>query len=360
MNKFLLITGLCAFLSLAGCKSAGEAKNEEGKFSVTSPMLIDTSFNKEYVAQIQSLQNIEIRAKVSGYLESINVDEGQAVHAGQLLFTIRSNQYAAELQKAQAAVREAELEMQNAKKLAEKNIVSNSELQIAIAKLDEAKAEAAAAEVELSYTRIVAPFDGIIDRIPFKLGSLLEEGALLTSLSNNKEMYAYFNVSEVEYLNYKNSHSGNEKENVSLILANNQPHKYPGVIENIEGVFDNETGNIAFRAKFPNPDLLLKHGETGKVQLKMNLNKVLAIPQKATYELQDKIYVFVVDPKNVVHSRLITIKQKLPEIYIIESGLSESDKILIDGTQNVNDDDKIQAEYVSPKEVFSHLQLIKQ
>src|SRR6188768_356792 len=248
-------------------------------------------------------------------------------------------------------MKEAELEMLNTKTLAEKNIVSKTEQSIAQAKLDEAKAELSLAQLHLSFTEIKAPFDGVVDRIRFKLGSLIDEGTLLTTLSDNKSMYVYFNVSESEYLDYKASKT-NERNNVTLLLANGQTHKYKGTVETVEGEFDNETGNIAFRAKFPNPDLVLKHGETGKVQMNVPVRNALIIPQKATYEIQDKIYVYVLDQNNVVRSKNITIKNTLPDLYIVGSGLSENDKILLEGVQNVKEDDKISYSYADPKNVI--------
>ncbi len=351
---------MCAIVSLTSCTSKQEEKSEEGKYTVTSPMLMDTSFTKEYVAQIQSLQNVEIRAQVKGYLEKINVDEGQHVSAGQVLFNIMPKQYEAEYLKAKANAKKEELELQNVKTLADKNIVSKTELAIAQSELDEANAELASAELNVSFTQIKAPFEGIIDRIPFKIGSLIDEGALLTTISNNKEVYAYFNVSETEYLDYKSQMNTGEKNTATLLLANNQEHKYKGVVETIEGQFDNETGNIAFRAKFPNPELLLKHGETGKVQLTIPIKNALIIPQKATYEIQDKIFVYVVDQNNTLKSKAIVVKQRLSNIYIIESGLSEKDKILLEGIQTANEDDKIEPEFVPAKKVIESLQLIKQ
>ena len=360
MNKILLLICLCATVSFTACKAKKEEKTEAGKYTVTSPLLMDTSFKKDYVAEIQSLQNIEIRAKVKGFIETINVDEGQHVTAGQLLFTIRPREYEAELLKAKTKVRTAELEMQNVKTLAEKNIVSQTELALSVAKLDEVKAEESLAALFVSYTKIVAPFDGIIDRLKFKKGSLIDEGTLLTSLSNNKEIYAYFNVSELEYLNYKTSAKNEGKTAATLLLANNQPHKYKGIIETIEGEFDKNTGSIAFRAKFPNPDFLLKHGETGRVQMVIDIKNALMIPQKATFEIQDKIYVYVVDQNNVLKSRNISIKQKFSNLYVVESGLSENDKILLEGVQSVKEDDKIQFEFTPIKQVIDQLQLIKQ
>jgi len=350
---------LCALIYNTGCTTKKIEKEETGKFTATSPLKADTSFTKEYVSQIQSIRNIEVRAQEKGYLESINVDEGQYVKAGQVLFRIMPKIYQAELLKAQAAVKEAELEMMNTKTLADKNIVSKTELEIAEAKLDEAKADLALAQVHVSLTEIKAPFDGTIDRIHFKLGSLIDEGTLLTTLSDNKYVYAYFNVSETEYLNFKTRSNANEKTIVTLLLANGQPHKYKGIVETIESEFDNTTGNISFRAKFPNPELLLKHGETGKVQMTIPISNALIIPQKSTYELQDKIYVYVLDKNNVVKSRNITIKNVLPDLYVVD-GLSENDKILLEGVQIAKDDDKIEYKYVEPKNVISGLQLLKQ
>jgi membrane fusion protein (multidrug efflux system) len=352
MKKNLFILSLVFYVTFSACTGKKEEKTEPGKYTVTSPVIMDTSFTKEYVAQIQSLQNIEIRAKVKGFIETINVDEGQVVKKGQLLFTIRPREYEAELAKAQAQVKTAELEMQNVKTLADKGIVSKNELALSVAKLNEVKAEAAMAELYVSYTKITAPFDGIIDRLKFKAGSLIDEGTLLTTLSNNKEVYAYFNVTEQEYLDFKSQAASKSKMGAKLLLANNQPHKYKGAIETIEGEFDNNTGTIAFRAKFPNPELLLKHGETGKVQLTVDLKNALIIPQKATFEVQDKMYVFVVDQNNIVKTRGIVIKQKISNIYIIESGIQTTDKILLEGIQSVKEDDKIESVFVSPQQAL--------
>ena len=358
MNKILLLS-LCAAVCFTACKSKKEEKEEPGKYTITSPLLIDTSFAKDYIAQIQSIQNVEIHAMVKGFIQSINVDEGQQVRAGQVLFKIMPKEYEAELQKAKAAATTAQIELQNVKKLADKNIVSSSELALSQAKLDEANAEVSRAELFVSFTEIKAPFEGVIDRIQFKLGSLIDEGTLLTTISNNKSVFAYFNVSEVEYLDFKNK-KVDDKQKVSLLLANGDEHKYKGVIETIEGQFDNETGNIAFRAKFPNPDFLLKHGETGKVRLTLSIKNALLIPQKCTYELQDKIYVYVLDKDNKLKSRNISIKQKLSNLYIIDSGLNETDKILLDGLQTASEDQKVEADFIPANKVIENLQLIKQ
>ena len=357
MKRIVMLLGLGAILCHSSCTSKKEEKKEEAKYTVTTPLSIDTSFTKEYVSQIKSVRNIEIRALSKGFLQTIYVDEGQSVKAGQLLFKIMPKMYEAEYQKAQAETRASNIELQNTKTLTDKNVVSKNELSMAQAKLDQAKAEMALAKFHLTATEVRAPFDGTIDRIPLKLGSLIDEGELLTSLSDNTQMFAYFNVSEPEYLDYQTNVKGRGNNTVSLLLANNELLKYKGQVQTIESEFNSETGNIAFRAKFPNPDKLLKNGETGKVQMVVPLKNALVIPQKVTYEIQDKIYVFVVDGKGEVHSRNITIGAEMSDLYIVSGGLAVTDKILLDGVQKVKDNDKIKYEFVAPKEVISRLQL---
>lgn len=348
---------MLALLCLISCTTKKEEKEEEVKFTVTNPVKIDTSFTKQYVSQIRSVRNIEIRAQEKGYLQNIYVDEGQFVKAGQLLFRIMPGLYQAELLKAQAEAKGAEIELQNAKTLADKNIVSKNEQALAQAKLEQARAEVALAKLHLSFTEIRAPFEGTIDRIPKKLGSLIDEGELLTSLSDNSKMFAYFNVSEPEYLEYQNNVKGRSSNNVSLLLANGESLKYKGKVEVIESEFDSETGNIAFRASFPNSDKLLKNGETGKVLMTAPIRKALIIPQKATYEIQDKKFVFVVEKNNTIKSVEITIKGEMPDLYVVNTGITAADKILLDGLQKANDNDKIKYDYLSPKEVLAHLRL---
>ena len=199
--------------------------------------------------------------------------------------------YHAELLKAKAEAQQATIELQNASTLANNNIVSKNERAMAKAKLDAANAEVKLAQIHLSFTDIKAPFSGIINRLPLKLGSLINEGDLLTSLSDNTSIYTYFNVSEPEYLSYQ-THAGDRgSQLVNLIMANGEVFPEKGEIQTIEGEFNNETGNIAFRAKFLNPNKLLRNGETGKVQMTMPVHNALIIPQKSTYEIQDQKYV---------------------------------------------------------------------
>lgn len=348
---------LCTLLLAVSCGHKKEEKEEAAVYPVTSPVRMDTVINKEFVAQIQSVKNIEIRAQEKGFLEKIYVDEGQYVHAGQTLFRIMPQLYQAELLKAKAEVEQASIELKNASTLANNNIVSKNERAMAKAKLDAANAEMKLAQIHLSFTDIKAPFSGVINRIPLKLGSLVDEGDLLTSLSDNTSVYSYFNVSEPEYLSYQTHAADRGSNQVSLIMANGETLPQKGEIQTIEGEFDNETGNIAFRAKFPNPDKLLRNGETGKIQMTLPVHNALIIPQKATYEIQDQKYVFVIDKNGVAKSRNIKIAYELPDLYVVGSGLSTGDKILLEGVQKVKDDQKIKIKFQDPKKVLQSLKL---
>ena len=359
MKRILILMGLCTLLGHTSCtQSKGEEKKEaEAKFMVTSPIVTDTTLTEEYVSQISSIRHIELRAMERGYLQKIFVDEGQAVKKGQLLFKIMPKLYEAEMHKAQAEAKAAEIEYLNTKRLADSNVVSPNELAVAKAKLDKAKAELTLAQVHLQFTEIRAPFDGIIDRFHVREGSLLEEGELLSELSDNSKMWVYYNVPEAKYLDYQTTANKDDNVKVNLLMANNKVFENAGVVETIEADFDNETGNIAFRATFPNPKGLLRHGETGNIQMRVPFNNALIIPQKATFEVMDKKYVFVVDKDNILRSREITIAAEMPHIYVVQKGLAKTDKFLLEGLRLVHEKEKIQYNFVEPKSVMAHLDL---
>ncbi|MGY3055652.1 membrane fusion protein (multidrug efflux system) [Pedobacter sp. UYEF25] len=357
MKINVVYLGLGALIYVTGCAPKKQEKIEVETYTVTSPIEMDTSFTKQYVAQIKSVRNIEIRAQEKGYLQNIYVNEGQQVKAGKLLFKIMSKEYEAEVSKAKAEAKSAEIDVENTKLLTDKKVVAPNELAMAKSKLDEANAETSLAKLHLSFTQIRAPFAGTIDRIPLKVGSLVDEGALLTNLSDNGQVFAYFNVSEPEYLNYESAVKAKVAQEVSLKLANNTMLKAKGKVETVESEFNGETGNIAFKAVFANPDHLLRNGETGNIEMLVPLKNVLIIPQKSTYAIQDKIYVFVVDNRNVVHARSIIVAAELPDLYVIGSGLKTSDKILIDGVQNVKDGDKVNFKFQKPEEALKQLRL---
>lgn len=352
-----------------GCSPEGRKSGGTESFPVTSPAVVDTVFSREYVAEIQSIQNVELRARVRGFIEKIHVDEGQTVKAGQTLFILSGQEFREEIMKAKSALksaiaesRVAAVEVRNTKALLEKNIVSRTELEMAEAKLeaieariDQARSAITSAELNLSFTVIKAPFSGTINRIPNKKGSLIEEGTLLTSISNNNEVFAYFYVSEREYLEFIKQDPIGREQQVSLVTADNLPHPYKGRVETTESEVDRNTGTIGFRARFPNPDKYLKHGSSGKVILSNELKDAMIIPQKSTFEVQENTYVFVVDEDNVVHMRSVVPKLRMSNVYILESGLSANEKIIYEGIQRVRAGDKVKTEIIQFRPVLTQL-----
>ena len=347
----------CVLLLTTSCKKEVEKKEERIEVLVTNPIKKDTLITKDYVSQIQSSKHIELRAQERGYLQKIFIDEGQFVKKGQILFQIMPKLYEAEMQKAKAEASFAEIEYQNTKRLADGNVVAPNELAMAKAKLDKANAELSLAQVHLEFTQIRAPFDGIVDKFHVRLGSLVEEGDLLTTLSNNSEMWVYYNVPEAEYLDFKAEQKNNTKPVVNLLMANNKYFEYPGIVETIEADFNNETGNISFRATFQNPKGLLRHGETGNIHVSIPFKDAMLIPQKATFEVLDKKYVYVIDKNNQVKSREIVLAAELPHLFIVKEGLAVEDKILLEGLRLVKENEKIAYKLEKPETVLSHLEL---
>ncbi|MCA9086599.1 MAG: efflux RND transporter periplasmic adaptor subunit, partial [Planctomycetaceae bacterium] len=291
---------------------SGEAEHEEHghpqhKIVVTSPVRKDVISTQQYVCQIHSRRHIEVRALEGGYLESIPIQEGQAVKKGDSIVKILPVVYKAKLDGDLAEAQLAQVEYDNTKRLVDQKIVSVQELKLAEARLAKAKAKVELASAELSFTDVKAPFDGIVDHQYEQLGSLIEEGDILTTLSDNEVMWVYFNVPEARYLEYKpeldQTDGRTDHLQIELKLANGKIFPQEGKIGAIEADFDNTTGNIAFRADFDNPDKLLRHGQTGTILIHRKLDDVIVIPQRATYEILAKRYVYVVDEDNVVHQR---------------------------------------------------------
>jgi membrane fusion protein (multidrug efflux system) len=349
------IVALISF-SLPACEPKEHAHVEHQKIVGTSPEVKDVIITQQYVCQIHSQRHINVRAIEDGYLEQIPVKEGQAVKQGDLLFKIVPILYQAKLEAELAEVQLAQIEYNNTNKLFNDKIpvVSQQEVALHLAKLAKAQAKAKLAEAELNFATIRAPFDGIIDRLHEQQGSLIKEKDILTTLSDNSLMWVYFNVPEKRYLEYKGlqvqSNDSSRLElvdsRIELVLADGSKFKQTaGNTVTIEGKFNNETGNIPFRADFPNPDRLLRHGQTGTVLIHRTLKNAVVIPQRATFEILDKRYVFVVGEDHVVHQRLITIQNELDDIFVIKSGLDAKDKIVLEGVREVHDGERVEYEF---------------
>jgi membrane fusion protein (multidrug efflux system) len=362
--KWPLLVGIGMFAF--GCATKSETTSGVSDSIRTIPVTQlkpqKTDLHREYVGDIHAVKNVEIYARVKGYLEQVYVDEGKEVRKGQILFRINNEEYEAQLAKAkanlQSAIAEAkgaELEMKRVKLLVDKNVVSKTEIDVAEAKLaaanakiEEARSEKSNASIQLARTEIKAPFDGIIDRIPHKMGSLIDEGTLLTTLSDTKTVFAYFNVSENEYLEYVRARgSADKKAVVELELADGSFFKHKGIVETMEGAFDEGTGSIAFRARFSNPDKLLKHGSTGTIRLTNTVENAILIPQKATFEIQDKNFVYVLGKDNKIKTRSFVPRSRLSGYYVVKSGLKSGETIVCEGLQGLKEGATINPKTIS-------------
>lgn len=321
---------------------------------------------QEYSASIEGSRDIEIRPQVDGYLDRIFVDEGAHVRKGQALFHINDRPYAEQLNNAKAALAAAKANLSNAEinvskltPLVQNNVISDVQLKTAKAAYDaaaasvsQAQAMVSNAQINLGYTTITAPVDGYIGRIPFKTGSLVGVTTVgaLTVISEIKEVYAYFSFSEKEFLEFKNQFPGNTIEEklksfpaVDLVLADNSIFPHKGKIETISGQFNNSTGAISFRASFPNEGGLLRSGNTGKIRVPHSITSALVVPQESTFELQDKVFVFVVADSNKVVGTPITIAGTSGNYYLVEKGSVEAGKqIVYSGLDRLRDGAVIQ------------------
>ncbi|HWJ25746.1 MAG TPA: efflux RND transporter periplasmic adaptor subunit [Flavisolibacter sp.] len=372
--RTILYYSLIAFVfSSCMAKSAPKENEQVLQLPITRLITKDTALTQTYVANIQAIQNVEVRNRVSGFLDKIFVDEGQNVRKGQILFSISNIEYKAAVSKAEAGLSNAEaevatasLEVSRVKLLVDKKIVSPTDLDVAKASLEGAKARVreahsvlSEANNKLTYTLIRAPFDGVIDRIPLKVGSLLHEGTLLTTISDISSVYAYFSVSENEFLNYLKEKQRKQSSNnsvVHLTLADGTTYHYPGTIETTASEFEEGTGSMAFRARFPNPHHLLRHGASGTIALQTRVTDALLVPQKSAFDIQDKSYVYVVSDSNTVHMKSFVPRSRIADFYIVQTGLQPGERVLYEGTQNVKDGMRITPQEV-PMEGLLHTAL---
>ena len=358
MNVLIRVGGLAVIaLALSSCAKHHEQHHEEAhKITATTPVSKDVTITQQYVCQIHSQKHIDVRALERGYLEAITVKEGQTVKADDVLFKVLPTLYKARYDAEVAEAEVARIELQNAKNLLEKKVVAPTEVALLQAKLQKAESKAKEALADLNFTSITTPFDGIIDRLHHQHGSLVEEGEILTTLSDNKVMWVYFPVTESRYLEYKaNLEKRKDELVIDLILANGEKFPYPGKIGAIEADFNNETGTIAFRADFPNPDGLLRHGQTGTVLIHRTTEDAIVIPQRAAFEILAKRYVYVVGDDNVAHQRDITVENELDDIYLIKDGLALNDKIVLEGIRQIRDGSKVECEIEPPEQVLKNL-----
>ena len=333
-------------------KKGGPPRQEQQKIVVTSPLAKNLVVTRQYAGKIFAQRHITVHALVTGILTEVPVSEGQAVKKGDVLFKISPTIFMVKLVAESAEVRLAEIELNRAKKLHDNKVTSAQEVALCEAKLAKARARAEVAEAELNFTTVRAPFDGFVGRLREQVGSSVKEGDSITTLSDNGQVWVYFDVSEARYLEYKALGKVIAGAPAELILADGSMWPQAGKLAAVAPLFQDETGNISFRADFPNPNRLLQHGQTGTVLLRESLTNAIVIPQRALFEAGGTRYVYVIDKGDIVRRHKVVVRYETDDIFVTE-GLTVGDKIVLDGLRRVRDGDKVEYDFRKPEQVLA-------
>lgn len=355
-RNYILASITVILLGLSACNDTSQKQMAKGPmpFPIQSAEKNDVTVYNKYAANIEGEQNIEIRPKVDGFVDKIYIDEGSQVKKGQLLFKLsaetlnqQANAAKANIEVANAQVAVAQVEVDKVTPLVEKNIISPIQLKTAKSNLKAAQAQLIAAQAQyqnakenLDYTIIKSPVDGIVGSLPYKVGSLVgrSEPKPLTTVSKISNVYAYFTLNEKQLLQFNRQLNGSTVSDkikllpdLELILADGSVYNHKGRIETINGMVNPRTGSISYRAIFPNPDNLLRSGISGAVKMPSALNEVVMLPQKATFEMQGKRFVYLLGKENKVKTKEVVVSNTTDTHFIIKEGLELGQKYVADG-----------------------------
>lgn len=357
-QKKWLMLAVCSAL-LAACDGKGDIKMGDNEYPVMTVGTQGSETQTTYPASIKGVQDVEIRPKVSGFITKLCVQEGQVVKTGQLLFVIDNTTYQAQVRQAQAALNSAKVQLNttkltfdNSKKLHERNVIGSYELQTAENNYENARAAVAQAQASLASAKdmlgfcfVKSPANGIVGSLPYKVGALVSAQSVepLTTVSNASSVEVYFSVTEKDVLDMSKRAGGTHAAiedfpEVKLKLADGTLYQHPGKVVKMSGVINQATGAVSLIARFPNPEHLLKSGASGTIIVPRVSNNSLVIPQSATTEIQDKVFVYKVGPKNQVRYTEITVDpQNDGNNYVVTGGLKAGDKIVTRGLTTLKD-----------------------
>ena len=353
MKSIVTISLIAILLSSCNSSKEQESTGQSRSLPVIELKLDSITLYTEYPARVEGKVNVDIRSRIDGYIQTIYVEEGSYVKAGQALFKIDDRSYTEALNSANAQLANAELEVNKYRMLSQNNVTSDFQLKTAEATYKAAKSAVETARINLGFTTVKAPVNGFIGLIPKRIGNLVTPGDAqpLTTLSDINEVYTYFSMSEKDFLLFNSQYQGenvNEKiakmENVSLMLADNSIYPTKGKIDMVNGGFDTSTGAISMRAVFSNPNRLLRTGNTGRIIIPRKTNDILLIPILSTMDLQDKILVWRLTSDNKPERVAITISGKQGDFYVVKDGLSAGDRIIAKELEIVTDGETIQPE----------------
>ena len=344
-NKIVTLLALSAFLVLLSCghkqeNSATAQQAPPATFPVTQIQLKTVTGYQEYPTSIEGIINSDIRAKTSGYIQNVLVDEGQKVHKGQVLFQLETQSLSQDAGAANARVNLAQVEVNKLIPLVEKNIISAVQLETAKANLAQAKANYSSISASIGYGAITSQVDGHVGAINFREGALISpnDPMPLTTVIDVSEVYAFFSLNESQYLDFlQNADGVTLKQKLSnfsaidLILANGSTYPEKGKIETSTGQVNINTGTVSLRAVFKNPNQLITNGNSGEIQIPTVYENAIVVPQQATYEQQGNIMLFKLGIDNKVTSSIIKVKATVANLYVVESGVDENDTIIVAG-----------------------------
>jgi len=385
MTKVIKLLSICLLFIMLGFSSCNtrERREDTAKEQVLDYPVITLSPSKAslqnvYPASIEGQQNIEIRPKVDGYIETIYIDEGAVVKKGDPLFTISAPQYEQEVRTAQADIKIAEtnvnsaqMEVNKVRPLVEKNIVSKYELEEAEFKLQSQKAILAQAEATLinaktniGYTHISSPVSGMVGNLPYRVGSLVTANTPLplTTVSDISNVFAYFSMNEKQLLEMTSNLEDDVQSLLSqipaveLILSNNRRFSEKGRVEATSGSINTSTGSVRVRATFPNPHSHIRNGSSGSVVIPLTVDSAIIVPQKATYEIQGSRFVYLINEENKAISTPISVMDNSDgQFFVVTEGLETGDQIALEGLPSLRDGMTVKRRPVNIDSVFNSL-----
>jgi len=358
-----IISSFLLTLSLLSCNNKQEEKKVSAPMSykVVQVSNTNTTLLAEYPTKIEGITDIDIRAKVDGYIEKIYVDEGQEVKKGQILFKLETQTANQDAAAAKARVDAAQVEVNRLKPLVDRKIISDVQLETAKANLASAKSTYQGIVAKINYATITSPVNGIVGTLPLRIGSYVSSQTAepLTRVSDISRVYAYFSVNEKEQLDIMMNAEGktfqekiNKMPAVKLVLSNGSVYQESGKIETFSGQANTQTGSFNVRASFSNPDRLLRSGGSGTIQIPTELKDVILIPQNATVELQDKRIALIVDNENKVKFVPIEVRA-VPggKFFVVDKGLTTNDKFLVEGVGIITEGTEIKPEVIDLKQL---------
>jgi len=353
-NRLYTLLTLSLVLVVLSCGNSEEnkpvAEAPPAPFPVTQIQNKTVTGYTDYPATIEGVVNSDVRAKTSGYIEKVYVDEGEKVRKGQALFKLETQSLSQDAGAAKARVNVAQVEVNKLIPLVEKNIISPVQLETAKANLAQAKANYSGVTANIGYATIKSPIDGYVGSINFREGALISPNDVtpLTTVSEIDQVYAFFSFNEAQYINHLQRSEGKTKEeriknspDLSLILANGKEYSEKGRIQTSTGQINQNTGTIKIRAAFDNPNEILTNGNSGKIRFPIEYKDAIVVPQTATFEQQGNVMIFKLGKDNKIETTIIKIKGSVDNLYVVESGIDTNDKIVVSGVGKLRNGMKI-------------------